>query len=80
MRLCPFHQVLRFVNFMYKIGFMFYTLSFNENCNLTFYISNRVNNNCYASFPYIKRKIINTQIRSFCTSKKINREILKAVY
>jgi hypothetical protein len=56
---------------------MFYTLSFNENCNLTFYISNRVNNNCYAFFPYKKRKIINIQKRSFCTSKKFNREISK---
>ena len=77
MRSCPFRQVLRFVNFIYKIVLMFYTLFFNKNCNLTFYISNRVNNNCYASFPYKKRKIINIQKRSFCTSKKINREISK---
>jgi hypothetical protein len=56
---------------------MYYILSFNENCNLTFYISNRVNNNCYAFFPFKKRKIINIQKRSFCISKKINREISK---
>lgn len=44
---------------------------------MTFYISNRVNNNCYASFLYKKRKIINIQKRSFYKSKKINREISK---
>ena len=76
-RSCPFSQVLRFVNFLYKIVFMCHTLSFNEKCNVTFYTSNRVNNNCYASFPCKKRKIINIQKRSFCTSKKINREISK---
>jgi len=76
-RSCPFSQVLRFVNFLYKIVFMCYTLSFNEKCNVTFYISNRVNNNCCALFPCKKRKIINIQKRSFCTSKKINREISK---
>ena len=56
---------------------MCYTLSFNEKCNVTFYISNRVNNNCYALFPCKKRKIMNIQKRSFCISKKINREISK---
>ena len=76
-RSCPFSQVLRFVNFIYKIVPMCRILSFNEKCNLTFYTSNRVNNNCYASFPCKKRKIISTQKRSFCTSKKINREISK---
>lgn len=76
-RSCPFSQVLRFVNFLYKIVFMCYTLSFNKKCNVTFYISNRVNNNCCALFPCKKRKIINIQKRSFCTSKKINREISK---
>jgi hypothetical protein len=76
-RSCPFIQVLRFVNFLCKIVFMYYTGSFNEKCNITFYTSNRVNNNCYASFPCKKRKIINIQKRSFCTSKKINREISK---
>lgn len=70
-RSCPFSQVLRFVNFLYKIVYMCYTLSFNEKCNVTFYISNRVNNNCYVLFPCKKRKIINIQKRSFCTSKKI---------
>ena len=78
MRSCPFSQVLRFVNFfLSKIVFMCQTLSFNEKCNVTFYTSNRVNNNCYASFPCKKRKIINIQKRSFCTSKKTNREISK---
>ena len=77
MRSCPFSQVLRFVNFLYKIVFMCYALSFNEKCNVTLYTSNRVNNNCYALFPCKKRKIINIQKRSFCTSKKINREISK---
>jgi len=76
-RSCPFSQVLRFVNFLYKIVFMCQTLSFNEKCNVTFYRSNRVNNNCYVLFPCKKRKIINIQKRSFCTSKKINREISK---
>lgn len=76
-RSCPFSHVLRFVNFLYKIVFMCYTLSFNEKCNVTFYTSNRVNNNCYVLFPCKKRKIINIQKRSFCISKKINREISK---
>lgn len=77
-RPCLFNQVLRFVSFVYKIGFKYYTLSFNENCNLKFYISNRVNNNCYAFSLYKKkRKITNIQKRSFCISKKINREISK---
>jgi hypothetical protein len=50
-RSCLFSQVLRFVNFLYKIVFMCHTLSFNKKCNVTFYASNRVNNNCYASVP-----------------------------
>ena len=55
---------------------MCYVRSFNEKRNVTFYISNRVNNNCCALFLY-KKKIINIQKRFFCTPKKINREISK---
>lgn len=50
-RSCPFSPVLRFVNFVYKIVFMFYTLSFDDKCNVTFHTSSRVNNNYYASVP-----------------------------
>ena len=76
-RPCPFRQVLRFVNFSYKIVFMYYTLSFNEKCNLTFDVSNRVNNNCCAFFLLQKIKIVNIQKKIFLHIKKIKREISK---
>ena len=76
-RSCSFSQVLKFVNFLHKIVFMYYSVFFNEKCNVTFYVSNRVNNKCCVLFFYKKTKIMTIHKRFFCTSKKINREISK---
>ena len=79
-RPCPFRQVLRFVNFSYKIVLMYYTLSFNEKCNLTFYISNRVNNNCCASFPLQKKeKLLIFKKGLFVHQKKLTEKFQKTI-
>jgi len=74
---CLFNQVLRYVSFGDIFEFKLLLSSFNENCNIKFYISNRVNNNSYAFFLYKKKNYHCFLKRFFCTSKKINREISK---